>query len=108
MSHTLTFNFSHQSITANLTLYNPIHNKNKIPATLDIGLEKPLLAKGKDYKVTVLRFVCPLTNVQPPFSLIGMKFTIIIQKNSTSNSASQIINDKVQSISDFVGIINNL
>jgi hypothetical protein len=74
MSHTLTFNHSQQNITANLTLYNPIDNNRKIPATLDIGLEKPLLLKGKDYKLTVLRFICPLSGVQSPFSLKGKTF----------------------------------
>jgi hypothetical protein len=80
----------------------------KIPATLDIGLEKPLFPKGKDYKVTVLRFVCPLSSVQPLFSLTGKTFQVIIQNNSISKSASQTINTDVQSISDFVSIVNNL
>jgi hypothetical protein len=88
MSHTLTFNRSQQNITANLTLYKPIDNTNKIPANLDIGLEKPLLPKGKDYKVTVLRFVCPLSSFQPPFSLLGKTFEVIIKKNPTSKSAN--------------------
>jgi hypothetical protein len=108
MSHTLTFNHSHQNITANLTLYNPIDNGVKIPATLDIGLEKPLLPKGKDYKVTVLRLVCPLSTVQPPFSLLGKTFEVIIENNSTSGTASQTISSTVQSISDFVSFVNNL
>jgi hypothetical protein len=109
MSHTLTFNHSQQNITANLTLYNPIDNNNmKIPANLDIGLEKPLLPKGKDYKLTVLRFVCPLSSVQPPFSLLGKTFEVIIKKNSNSREASQKINTNVQSLSDFVPNVNNL
>jgi hypothetical protein len=108
MSHTLTFNHSNQNITANLTLYNPIDNTNKIPAILDIGLEKPLLPKGKDYKLTVLRFICPLSSVQPPFSLKGKTFKVIIENNSTSGTANQTISDTVQSISDFVSIVNNL
>jgi hypothetical protein len=94
----LTFNHSHQNITANLTLYNPIDSMTKIPANLDIGLEKPLLPKSKDYKVTVLRFVCPLSTVSPPFSL----------KGKTSGYASETITTNVQSISDFVSIANNL
>jgi hypothetical protein len=81
MSHTLTFNHIQQNITANLTLFNPINNM-KIPANLDIGLEKPLLPKGKDYKVTVLRFVCPFSTVHPSFSLKGKTFQVIIKNNS--------------------------
>jgi hypothetical protein len=108
MSHTLTFNHSHQNITANLTLYNPIDNTTKIPANLDIGLEKPLLPKGKDYKLTILRFICPLSSVHPPFSLKGKTFEVVIKKKSTSKSASQTITTDVQSISDFVSIVNNL
>jgi hypothetical protein len=104
----LTFNHSHQNITANLTLYNPIDNIGKIPANLDIGLEKPLLPKGKDYKVTVLRFVCPLSTVSPPFSLKGKIFEITIKNNSTSGNANQNITTEVQSISDFVSIVNNM
>jgi hypothetical protein len=95
MSHTLTFNHSQQNITANLTLYNPIDNNMKIPATLDIGLEKPLLPKGKDYKLTILRFICPLSSVQPPFNLLGKTFEVIIKNDSTSNTASQNINTNV-------------
>jgi hypothetical protein len=108
MSHTLTFNHSHQNITANLTLYNLIDNVVKIPATLDIGLEKPLLPKGKDYKLTILRFVCLLSSAQPPFSLKGKRFEITIQNNSTTGPANQNITIEVQSISDFVSIVNNL
>jgi hypothetical protein len=90
MSHTLTFNHSQQNITANLTLYNPIDNINKIPANLDIGLEKPLLPKGKDYKITVLRLVCPLSSVHPPFSLKSKTFEVIIKNTSTSKSPSPL------------------
>jgi hypothetical protein len=79
MSHTLTFNHSHQNITANLTLYNPIDSMVKIPANLDIGLEKPLLPKGKDYKVTVLRFVSPLSTVSL-HSALRVKHSMLLLK----------------------------
>jgi hypothetical protein len=96
MSHTLIFNHSHQNITANLTLYNPIDNVVKIPANLDIGLEKPLLPKGKDYKVTVLRFVCPLSTVSPSFSFKGKTFDVVIRNNLSSGNTGQNITTEVQ------------
>jgi hypothetical protein len=87
----MSFNFSHQNITANLTLYYSMDNPLRIPATLDIGLEKPLLDNGKNNKLSVLLFVCLLSSVQPPFSLIDKTFTVLIQNSSINATASQTI-----------------
>jgi hypothetical protein len=75
---------------------------------LDIALEKPLILKGKDYKLTVLRFICPLSSINPPFSLKGKTFKVAIKNNSASGYASETITSQVRSISDFVSIVNNL
>jgi hypothetical protein len=36
---------------------------NDIPANLDINIENPIVERADDYKMSVIRFTCPLYNV---------------------------------------------
>jgi hypothetical protein len=71
---------------------NPVDNNEKIPAVLDVALEKPIVNRAKDDKMTILRFQCPLTSVDPPFSVINKEISVIVRNNSVSQSRSQTLN----------------
>jgi hypothetical protein len=57
----------------------------KIPATIDVALEKPILMRCKDYKLAVDLFQCPLTSVRPLYLLQGITLGIIIRDTATNN-----------------------
>jgi hypothetical protein len=99
-------NFSYQqpskeNIVVNLSLYNPTDAGKKIRARIDVPLEKPILRKMSDYKLTILRFQCPLTTVFPPYSLLqGTEFQLTIStpyysetRTSTGGTLSSYIGD---------------
>jgi hypothetical protein len=69
---------SKENVVVNLSLYNPTNAVNKINARMDVPLEKPILRKMSDYKLTILRFQCPLTTVFPPYNLLGTEFRVTI------------------------------
>jgi hypothetical protein len=69
---------SKENVVANLSLYNPTDAGKKIRARIDVPLEKPILRKMSDYKLTILRFQCPLTTVFPPYNLQGTEFQVTI------------------------------
>jgi hypothetical protein len=64
-----------ENIVANLSLYNPIDADKAIPAVLDVPLEKPILDKCSNYKMTILRFQCPLYSV-PRFLIKGQNISV--------------------------------
>jgi hypothetical protein len=74
-----------ENIMANISLYNPVTATQKIPANIDVALEKPILMRCKDYKLAVDLFQCPLTSVRPLYSLQGITLGIIIRGPVTSN-----------------------
>jgi hypothetical protein len=108
MSLTYSLSPSGQNIVANLSLYNPVDNNEKIPAVLDVALEKPIVNRDKDYKMTILRFQCPLTSVQPTFNLNGKTIEVIIRNNAVSKSESRTLIGSVHFIGEFVGIVNEM
>jgi hypothetical protein len=73
-----------ENIIANISLYNPVTAK-KIPATIDVALEKPILMRFKDYKLAFDLFQCPLTSVRPLYLLQGITLGIIIRDTATNN-----------------------
>lgn len=98
-----------ENIVVNLSLYNPVNVTSKIPAVIDIGLEKPILKKCTDYKLTILRFQCPLTSVKPPYSLNGKTLSVTIQSTSGASDTQTItVNQEMFSVSDFLIIVNQL
>jgi hypothetical protein len=96
-----------ENIYVNLSLYNPVDSAKKIPANIDVALEKPILKKCNDYKLTILRFQCPLTSIYPPFSVKSQTFGVIIESGSTSTMQIQTLYD-VDSIMVFIDNINGL
>jgi hypothetical protein len=99
---------SKENIAVNLSLYNPVTADKNIPATIDVGLEKPILLKCNDYKLTIVRFQCPLTSVVPPYSVNGKTISLIIRNSSGPILQSVTLNQMVNSINDFLQIVNNM
>jgi hypothetical protein len=71
-----TFQNKEENIVANLSLFNPISATSSIPAVIDIALEKPILLKASDYKMTILRFNAPLDSIYPNYDMVGKVFSI--------------------------------
>jgi hypothetical protein len=100
MQNFYVFQPSKENIVANLSLYNPTDSRTKIRARIDVPLEKPILRKCSDYKLTILRFQCPLTTVFPPYNLLGTEFKVTIStaynqsiQTSTGGTLSSYIGD---------------
>jgi hypothetical protein len=108
MSLTYSITPSKENIVANISLYDLVTATTKIPANIDVGLEKPILRKCSDYKVTILRFQCSLTSVQPPYNLNGKSIKIIIRNTTSSNTQSVILNHTVNTIFDFIQVVNSM
>jgi hypothetical protein len=105
-------NFSYQqpskeNVVVNLSLYNPTDAGKKIRARIDVPLEKPILRKMSDYKLTILRFQCPLTTVFPPYSLQGTEFQVTISTATHSESRSSTGGMLSSYIGDFVEFLLN-
>jgi hypothetical protein len=100
MSQTyFTFQNKEENIVANLSLFNPIKANSSIPAVIDIALEKPILPKASDYKMTIVRFNAPLNSIPPNYDMSGSTFTIRFIRDSNILGFS---------IANFVGVINTL
>jgi hypothetical protein len=98
-----------ENIVANLSLYNPIDAKEPIPAVLDVPLEKPILDKCSNYKMTILRFNCPLYSI-PRFLIKGQTLIVKyvrITRNNEEYIGSQTFIDPVNSINEFLSTINS-
>jgi hypothetical protein len=105
-------NFSYQqpskeNIVVNLSLYNPTDAGKKIRARIDVPLEKPILKKMSDYKLTILRFQCPLTTVFPPYSPQGTEFQVTISTSTHSESRSSTGGTLSSYIGDFLEFLLN-
>jgi hypothetical protein len=50
----------------NLSLYN--NSPNQIPAKIDVALEKPIVEHASNYKLSIIRFSCPLDEI-PSYDL---------------------------------------
>jgi hypothetical protein len=105
-------NFSYQQPSkenvVNLSLYNPTDAGKKISARIDVPLEKPILRKMSDYKLTILRFQCPLTTVFPPYSLQGTEFQVTISTAFRSETRSSTGGGMLSSyIGDFLEFLLN-
>jgi hypothetical protein len=74
-----------ENIIANVSLSNPMTATQKIPATIDVALEKPILPRCKDYKLAIDLFQCPLTSVRPLYLLQGITLGIIFRDSVTNN-----------------------
>ncbi|MCL6579598.1 MAG: hypothetical protein K6T73_09480 [Candidatus Bathyarchaeota archaeon] len=97
-----------ENIVANLSLYNPLNSGKSIDATIDASLEKPLLPKCSDYKLTIARFRIPLDTIYPAFSMKDMYFQVTFRFNNNNFSASTVVTNNFFSISEFVTEVNTL
>jgi hypothetical protein len=97
-----------ENIVANLSLYNPLESNKSIDATIDVALEKPLLTKMSDYKLTIARFRVPLDTIFPAFNMKGLMFEVIFRYNNMNYSNGTQIQDIIYSISEFVYKVNSL
>jgi hypothetical protein len=100
-------NFSYQqpskeNVVVNLSLYNPTDAGKKIRARIDVPLEKPILRKMSDYKLTILRFQCPLTTVFPPYNLQGTEFQVTISTATHSETRTSTVWSLSLYIGDFL------
>jgi hypothetical protein len=98
-----------ENIVANLSLFNPVDANTPIPAVLDVALEKPILDKCSNYKMTILRFNCPLYTIRPNYIIKGQEFIVRlidggIKEYKKSVSVTQIGN----SIHEFLDVVNKL
>jgi hypothetical protein len=91
----------------NLSLYNPTDAGKKVRARIDVPLEKPILRKMSDYKLTILRFQCPLTAVFPPYNLQGTEFQVTISTAYRSETRSSTEGTLSSYIGDFLEFLLN-
>jgi hypothetical protein len=98
---------SKENLVVNLSLYNPTDAGTKIRARMDVPLKKPILRKKSDYKLTILRFQCPLTTVFPPYNLQGTEFTVTISTATHSESRSSTGGTLSSYIGDFLEFLLN-
>jgi hypothetical protein len=58
----------------------------QIPAAIDVSLEKPVVEKASEYKLSIVRFTCPLSSV-PRYKLIGTtNFSVAIKRLLTQDN----------------------
>jgi hypothetical protein len=109
MSTFYTFQSKGENIVANLSLYNPITATSSISAVIDVPLEKPILLKASDYKMTIIRFNAPLDSIQPNYDMTGKTFAIRF-KTSNNVFTRSISGDNIVgfSILSFLNTINQL
>jgi hypothetical protein len=94
MSTFYSFQSKGENIVANLSLYNPITATSSIPAVIDIPLEKPILSRASDYKMTIIRFNAPLDSIQSNYDMTGKIFTIRF-KTSNNTFTRKISGDNI-------------
>jgi hypothetical protein len=99
-----------ENIVANLSLFNPITASSSIPAVIDIALEKPILLKASDYKMTILRFNAPLNSIYPNYDMTGRVFSIRFRTSNGQSFIRSITGDNITgfSILNFLNVINQL
>jgi hypothetical protein len=97
-----------ENIVENLTMFNPFDVPAPIPAVLDVALEKPILDKCSDYKMTILRFHCPLYSIRPNYIIKGQQFVVRLFDGALYYQASTSVGKIDQSIYEFVATVNDL
>jgi hypothetical protein len=109
MSTFYTFQIKGENIVANLSLFNPITATSSIPAIIDVAIEKPILPKASDYKMTIIRFNAPLDSIIPNYDMSDRTFTIRFRAGpnvyTRSISGSNIVSFSILS---FINTVNQL
>jgi hypothetical protein len=109
MSTYYTFQVKGENIVGNLSLYNPITATSSIAAIIDVPLEKPILHKASDYKMTIIRFNAPLNSIIPNYDMTDRVFIIRFVSGPNVHTRS-ISGDNIKgfSILGFVTVLNQL
>jgi hypothetical protein len=102
------YTYKNENIVANLSLYNPPDSSKVIDASIDVSLEKPLLKKCSDYKLSIMRFRIPLDTIYPAFHMNGMFFQVTIRLAGNNYTASTTVNYTIYSINEFIAVVNDL
>jgi hypothetical protein len=97
-----------ENIVVNLSMFNPFDAPAPIPAVLDVALEKPILDKCSNYKMTILRFHCPLYSIRPNYIIKGQEFVVRLFDDALYYQASTNVGQIGQSIHEFISTINSL
>jgi hypothetical protein len=97
-----------ENIVANLTMFNPFDAPSPIPAVLDVALEKPILDKCSNYKMTILRFHCPLYSIRPNYIIKGQEFIVRLFDGDFYYQTSTNVGQIGQSIREFISTVNTL
>jgi hypothetical protein len=97
-----------ENIVANLSLFNPYEANRAIDAYIDVSLEKPLLKKCSDYKLTIARFRIPLDTIYPAFTFERLNFNVTLRYNNNFYPATINVNVPIYSISEFISYVNTL
>jgi hypothetical protein len=86
---------------------------NDIPANIDINIEKPIVEKANEYKMSVIRFTCPLYNV-PRYYLSNNQFRVIITFFNGATGQTELYTgffvpplEPIDSILSFVLAVNS-
>jgi len=98
-----------ENIYVNLSLYN--NQDAQINASIDVALEKPIVERANEYKLSIIRFTCPLGTV-PRYSLASINFQVQIISSGGNQqiygigSASLPLNP-IDSIAVFINLLNS-
>jgi hypothetical protein len=100
MSNNISFYHERENIYVNLSLYN--NTLKDIPANLEINIEKLIVERADEYRMSVIRFTCPLYNV-PRYFQRNMDFRfVIVQEGNTQIKQAVLPLNPVQSIYTFI------
>jgi hypothetical protein len=97
-----------ENIVTNFSLYTPPTSSNPIEVSIDVFLEKPILKRMSDYKLTIARFRVPLFSSYPAFDLKNLFFQVTLRNKNVNYSQSLTVSNIIYSISEFVTTVNSL
>jgi hypothetical protein len=100
--------FKDENIVANLSLFNPYESDRLIDASIDVSLEKPILKRCSDYKLTIIRFRIPLDTIYPAFTFEKLNFNVTLRFNNSFYPATINVSTPIYSINEFLANINTL
>jgi len=102
------YKYKDDKIVANLSLYNPNMASQPLETSIDVSLEKPIVHRMSDYKLTIARFRVPLGNIFPSFDLRNLLIQITFTYNGTPYSSSVTVNNVFYTISEFINLVNGI
>jgi hypothetical protein len=95
-----------ENIYVNLSLYN--NQDTQINAAIDVALEKPIVEKANEYKLSVIRFTCPLGAI-PRYNFIDNTINVAIHYpggGGITGYGSGTVTRQPDSVAYFIILIN--